>query len=213
MNERERFGLSRDRFIQWKASIKFAEPISDDDARKDHWYLAKAVMVAFKDCRRANMVLGTANVIDGSMGKLIPFLNHIRVEYKVLPDALTGIVLNLEIQESKEDMATENLRINTPNTLLLSLDLQNHYMVGAIMSMVILPSHQSETPTAMLEHGIYYTGFGEDCFSLSEDVHVHVPKHTCLDWRRTMRRYKDSSNNEKYWRAFIQDIHVWTCLE
>ena len=74
---KERFGLSRDRFIQWKAFIQLAEPRSDDDARKDPWYLAKAVLDAFNECKRANIVPGTENVIDESMGKWIPFFHNI----------------------------------------------------------------------------------------------------------------------------------------
>ena len=78
---KDRFGLSRDRFIQWKASIKLAVPRSDDDdPRKDPWYLAKAVVDAFNECRRrANIVPITENVIHESMGKWIPFFDNIPV--------------------------------------------------------------------------------------------------------------------------------------
>ena len=69
--------FSRDRFIQWKASIKLAKPRSDDDARKEPWCLAKAVIDAFNECRRENIVPGTENVIDESMGKWIPFFDNI----------------------------------------------------------------------------------------------------------------------------------------
>ena len=70
---KERFGLSRDHFIRWKASIQLPEPRSHDDASKDPWYLAKAVVDAFNECREASIVPGTENVIDESMGKWIPF--------------------------------------------------------------------------------------------------------------------------------------------
>ena len=67
---KEQFVLSQDHFIQWKASIQLAEPRSDDDdASKDPWYLAKAVVGAFNECRKANIVPGTKNVIDENVGK------------------------------------------------------------------------------------------------------------------------------------------------
>ena len=114
-------------------------------------------MDAFNECRRAKIVPGTENSIDESMGKWIPFFDNIPegipkltkiirkpegvgVEYKVLADALTGIVLNLEIQESKEDMATKEFMDKyVKNTALVLRLTKSLHGQGHI---VYVPSHQ-----------------------------------------------------------------------
>ena len=66
---KERFGLGRDCFLDWKAHLRLAAPRSREDAQKDPWYLVKALVDAFNECREINLVPGSENVIDESMGK------------------------------------------------------------------------------------------------------------------------------------------------
>eukprot|EP00731_Ephydatia_muelleri_P024414 Em0016g685a len=142
---KERFGLERDRFLDWKAHLQLAVPRSREDAQKDPWYLVKAVMDAFNECREINLVPGSENVIDESMGKVIPFFDYtpegipnltkiirkpegVGVEYKVLADAFTGFMLHIEIQESKEDMANKDFtdRFSKHTALVLRLTKMLH---------------------------------------------------------------------------------------
>ena len=102
-------------------------------------------MDAFNGCREINLVLGSENVIDESMGKWIPFFCNtaegipkltkiirkpegVGVEYKVLADAFTGIMLHIEIQESKEDMANKDFtdRFSKHTALVLRLTKMLH---------------------------------------------------------------------------------------
>ena len=73
---KERFGLGRDRFLDWKAHLQLAVPRSREDAQKDPWYLVKAVVDAFNECREINLAAGSENVIDESMGKWIPCFDN-----------------------------------------------------------------------------------------------------------------------------------------
>ena len=85
------------------------------------------------------------------------------MEYKV--PAYTGIMLHIEIQESKEDMAnkgfTDHYAKHTAHVLRLS---QRCCMVRAISAFTSV-----KTPCAMLEHGMYYTG-------LLKTAHQGFPK-------------------------------------
>ena len=172
---KERFGLGRDRFLDWKAHLQLVVPISREDVQKDPWYLVKAVVDAFNECREINLVPGSENVIDESMGKLIPFFDNIPegipkltkiirkpegvgVEYKVLADAFTGITLHIEIQESKEDMANKDFTdlFSKHTALVLRLTKMLHGKGHIVYGDSAFKS--VETACAMLEHGTYYTG-------------------------------------------------------
>ena len=97
---------------------------------------------AFNQCRATNLVPGTENVVDESMGngfrslkihlakftKIVWKPEGIGVEYKNLADAGTGILLHLEIQE---DMST-NIPKHTALLLRLTKMLhgQGHIVYG-----------------------------------------------------------------------------------
>ena len=109
---RERFGLARDRFIDWERFLKIWPPGDSDNK----WKYIQPLVDAFNALRRKFVDQGTEVVIDESMGKWIPFFENtpegvphlskiirkpqgIGVEYKNVADAQTGIMLFLEIQE------------------------------------------------------------------------------------------------------------------
>ena len=81
---KERFGLGRDRFLSRLESTP-STGCANKDAQKDPWYLVKAVVYAFNECREINLVPGSENVIDESMGKWIPFLIILPKAYQNLP--------------------------------------------------------------------------------------------------------------------------------
>ena len=102
---------------------------------------------AFNQCRATNLVPGTENVVDESMGngfrslkihlakftKIIWKPEGIGVEYKNLADAGTGILLHLEIQG---DMSTKESCDQYPKHTALLLRLtkmlhgQGHIVYG-----------------------------------------------------------------------------------
>ena len=80
------------------------------------------------------------------------------MEYKVLADAFTGIMLHIEIQESKEDMANKDFtdRFSKHTALVLRLTKMLHGKGHIVYGDSAYTSF--ETACAMLEHGTYYTG-------------------------------------------------------
>ncbi|KAL5516031.1 hypothetical protein EMCRGX_G001287 [Ephydatia muelleri] len=163
---RERFGLARDRFIDWERYLKIWPP-SDSDNK---WKYIQPLVTAFNATRRKFVEQETEVVIDESMGKWIPFfantpegVSHlskiirnpqgIGVEYKNVVDAQTGIMLFLDIQEGKEAMEGKN---------------RGHVVHGdsAFASVA--------TCTALLERSTYFSG-------LLKTVHKEFPKKFCQE--------------------------------
>ena len=184
---RERFGLARDRFIDWERYLKIWPPGDSDNK----WKYIQPLVDAFNALRRKFVDQGTEVVIDESMGKWIPFFENtpegvphlskiirkpqgIGVEYKNVADAQTGIMLFLEIQEGKEAMAGKRYCDRYPKSVALTLRMteflhgRGHVVHGdsAFASVA--------TCTALLEHSTYFSG-------LLKTAHKEFPRKFCQE--------------------------------
>ena len=181
---RERFGLARDRFIDWERYLKIWPP-SDSDNK---WKYIQPLVTAFNATRRKFVEQGTEVVIDESMGKWIPFfantpegVSHlskiirnsqgIGVEYKNVADAQTGIMLFLDIQRERRLWKGRSSVTSTPNQwrfMTEFLHSRGHVVHGdsAFASVA--------TCTALLERSTYFSG-------LLKTVHKEFPKKFCQE--------------------------------
>ncbi|KAL5484079.1 hypothetical protein EMCRGX_G020521 [Ephydatia muelleri] len=184
---RERFGLARDRFIDWERFLKIWPPGDSDNK----WKYIQPLVDAFNALQRKFVEQGTEVVIDESMGKWIPFFENtpegvphlskiirnpqgIGVECKNVADAQTGIMLFLEIQEGKEAMAGKKYCDRYPKSVALTLRMteflhgRGHVVHGdsAFASVA--------TCTALLEHSTYFSG-------LLKIAHKEFPREFCQE--------------------------------